>query len=63
VAEGELVPFCAEGMRDDAQILAAGPVGTGQDIHAEPDLGAHLAVGEVEDSVELDLVALEDPRE
>jgi len=60
---GRVDTVCAEGMRDDAQILAGGPVGTGEHVHAEADLGAHLAVGEVEDSVELDLVAVEDPRE
>ena len=53
----------AEGMRDDAQILTCGPVGTGQDVRAKANLGADLAIGEVEDSVKLDLVAVEDPRE
>ena len=53
----------AEGVRGDAQILACGPVGTGQDVRAKADLGADLAVGEVEDQVELDLLAVEDPRE
>jgi hypothetical protein len=34
-----------------------------QDVRAKADPGADLAVGEVEDSVKLDLLAVEDPRE
>ncbi len=60
---GRVDAASAEGMRDDAQFLAGGPVGTGENVRAEADLGADLAVGEVEDAVKLDLVAVEDPRE
>lgn len=35
----------------------------GQDVRAEADLGADFAAGEVEHSVKVDLVAVEDPRE
>jgi hypothetical protein len=60
---GRVDATSAESMRGDAQILAGGPVGTGEHVRTEADLGADVAVGKVEDSVELDLVAVEDPRE
>ncbi len=53
----------SKGMRGDAQILACGPVGTAELVRAEADLGTDVYVGEVEDSLELDLVAVKDPRE
>jgi len=43
--------------------LAGGPVGAGEDVWAEADLGAHVVAGEIEDPVDGDLVAVEHPRE
>ena len=57
-SRGRVDAVCAEGMCGDAQILACGPVGAGQDVRAEADLGADVAVGEVEHSVKVDLVAV-----
>jgi hypothetical protein len=41
-------------MRGNSQLLARRPIGTSQDVEAEADLGADVAVREVENPVEGD---------
>lgn len=52
-----------EGVQGRAEFLAGGPVGSGKDVQAQTDLNAYLVVGEVEDPIERDLVAVENPGE
>ncbi len=53
----------AKGVQGRTEFLAGSPVGTGKDVPADADLGAYVVVGEVKDSVQRDLVAVERPGE
>jgi hypothetical protein len=58
---GRLDTLRTKGVQRKTEFLAGGPVGPSEDLQAEADLGAYLVDGEVEDSVEGDLIAVEHP--
>jgi hypothetical protein len=51
----------AERVQRGTQILAGSPVGPGKDVQVKSDLTPYVVVGEVEDSVEGDVVVVERP--